>query len=643
MKKILGIALLLCSDILLADDKSVLLDTLVVTGTKTEKTVADSPVAVNVVTKEDILASNATSVAEAIEALPGLRLKEIHGQGGDELVMQGMTGNHILVLKDGAPIHNFGISGSNLSRINISDVQRIEIVPGNASVLYGSSAMGGVVNIITNTPKEEWLSLTTTIKQNQDDKYTPSESVFQVDNGLKLDNWTLASQWQFRNRQPYDTPPTDNSEDIAQLIAADVNEKLTYRHTKKTYSDLWFSLVREDTDREYDEQSPGSVLRETQQRNYRSQELGYRYKGNNWDVSVKGNSASLTSETDNLKTVNYLDESRLTDSDSLLLQANKTFITENHDITSGISISQIGIEQTLTETQLSATTAKTEVDNTIKGTEFFIQDDWYVTDELELVSGIRTQWDSGFGQQTVPNIAVRWGVSPDLFIRSSAGLGYRVPNIKERYYHFDHSSSGYEVIGNPDLEPEVAKSLNVELSYKDLTVQTFYKDITNLIDTSLDESIENGLDTYLYSNINSALIYGASIGISHKINKVQLSANYQWTKTKDQDTGLQLDHRPTHIASLKVKRPIRLPHIKSSNVSLSAQYTGEQFYDAEKNEKSQGYLLLNANLSMHFNDQWSASFSGKNLSDVKNEPDIDYDLRPMIGRQWMLTLSYTPY
>ena len=121
----------------------------VVTGTRTERALDDVPVRVEVVSREEITRTHARTLKEALENVPGLQLREVHGKSGFELSLQGLTSDQVLVLIDGLPISASTGSTVDLSQYLVSDVARIEVVKGASSAQYGSSAMGGVVNVIT--------------------------------------------------------------------------------------------------------------------------------------------------------------------------------------------------------------------------------------------------------------------------------------------------------------------------------------------------------------------------------------------------------------------------------------------------------------------------------------------------------------
>ena len=126
----------------------------VISATRTEKTLEDVPVRMEVVTAEHIEKVHARDLKQALKDVPGLMLKEIHGKSGYGVWMQGFDPDRVLVLIDGHPVSASTGSKVDLTQIATADIERIEVVKGATSALYGSSAMGGVINVITRQPSE---------------------------------------------------------------------------------------------------------------------------------------------------------------------------------------------------------------------------------------------------------------------------------------------------------------------------------------------------------------------------------------------------------------------------------------------------------------------------------------------------------
>ncbi|HBD36651.1 MAG TPA: TonB-dependent receptor, partial [Cupriavidus sp.] len=125
------------------------LPTVVVTGTRSEKTLDETPIRTEVVDRQEIERTHARTLKDALENVPGLQLREIHGKSGYEVTLQGMTSDQVLILIDGLPITASTGSTVDVSQYLLAEVDHVEVVKGASSAQYGSSAMGGVINVIT--------------------------------------------------------------------------------------------------------------------------------------------------------------------------------------------------------------------------------------------------------------------------------------------------------------------------------------------------------------------------------------------------------------------------------------------------------------------------------------------------------------
>ncbi len=125
------------------------LETIVITATKTDKSLSDSPIPINVISKTTLEDNQPRTLKEAIQLLPNVTLQQVHGKSGYEVKMQGMSSEQVLVLIDGLPITASTGSTVNLNQYLNVEVEQIEVIQGASSAQYGSSAMGGVINVIT--------------------------------------------------------------------------------------------------------------------------------------------------------------------------------------------------------------------------------------------------------------------------------------------------------------------------------------------------------------------------------------------------------------------------------------------------------------------------------------------------------------
>ncbi|SIQ20022.1 TonB-dependent receptor plug domain-containing protein [Maribacter ulvicola] len=161
MRSLPIIILLLISSMAIAQEKTTVkkdttktnyLKEVVVTATRTKKKIEDLPVPITLIKQKDIEKTNNNRISEVLEEYAGISTQE-GGGGTHDIQLQGLNGEYVLFLIDGEPIVGRNSGGINIDRLSASNIKRIEVVKGAASSLYGSEAIGGVINIITKKTK----------------------------------------------------------------------------------------------------------------------------------------------------------------------------------------------------------------------------------------------------------------------------------------------------------------------------------------------------------------------------------------------------------------------------------------------------------------------------------------------------------
>ena len=258
---------------------------------------------------------------------------------------------------------------------------------------------------------------------------------------------------------------------------------------------------------------------------------------------------------------------------------------------------------------------------------------------------------SDFGTHVAPKINVLYtpGFAPSLNPRLRLGLGsgYRVPNLKERYYLFDHSVNGYVVLGNTDLKPEASDSLQLgfEMSASQATrgeISVFYNRFRDLITTGLDEEASAGqqIQVYRYSNVDKARTRGVELTMAHRFSEqLKLDAAYTWLQATNTDTGLTLTQRPEHQLDLALDWS--LPGLRST-ASIKASWQSQEFVDADNQIRSPGYTTVDLRFNQPIGQRFKWFVGIDNLLDEHQDPDNSgQDFRPSEGRFVYTGLRYS--
>lgn len=661
---------------------SVRFDPIVVTATRSERALSDAPVAMQVLSRQTLDDNHAHTLKEALALLPNVYLREVHGKTGYEVSMQGFTGDQVLVLVDGLPITASTGSTVNLNQYMNMDIEQIEVVQGAASAQFGSAAMGGVINIITKPIGAATGHITTEIASNgeqnpsgkqidankryvetsvegaldKDQRFQARLSGSYLDNdGLSLDHkaWPrlkdASEQSQISARLSYRPDGKGMSNDS--------NSSDDSRVVKNAQYWLEASHYKEDDISRFNYYVAPRYLAQQRDEHISKQRFSV---GAHADITPHADDRSKTyrlsaqalhedyQSESNTKTQQTITSARDTDISTTLAQAQ---LDLPEWVLSGDHIHLIQVGGQLQQDKLSQT--KNQVSELISDEvsrdvgELYIQDDWLIGENWEVLSGIRYQNDEDFGGHTAPKVSLKYNLMDasgrEHILRGSIGGGYRVPNLKERYYVFDHSNLGYKVMGNPNLQPETSTSYQIgyqgQLSDTlNLTVNGFYNDVDDLIQTDEDNATFDGnIAVYKYMNVDSAKTYGGDIGIDWQVDeRAKLQASYAYLKTHNNVTDTELTYKPNHKAMLALDYQIndKLQLIPRLN------YESKQLVSTSAQTYSPSWWTLDSKLNYDMTANLSLYAAINNIFDVQRDVTDASDYRPIDNREWLLGASY---
>ena len=637
-----------------AGDTDFRMDEVVVTGTKTERKLLDVPVRTEVVTKQEIVKTHARDLSEALRHQPGLLLKEIHGKSGSQVWLQGMDADRVLVLINGRPVSASTGSSVDLSQLAVGDIDHIEIVKGAVSALYGSSAMGGVVNIITRRPTEPFkytfvVDAGSHGEKNLGDKTDLSSRHALLDLAMNKNAWSSRIAAELRDNDGFDLDKSTFSFEGDKGPKYNLNGELAYKTSSGGEISLAPAFYHEDLERNFGTFVPGvgqikkekreEVKRQTGTLAFKqplkegAKLSGYLIHENFDDITEQD--VLSTSAVDQRRVANF-------SFDKTELQWDKP-AGDNQLWTLGL----VGFQGDLKQHQDRIEGAQIiEVDEITSGAdrqniEAYFQNDIFLGD-WELLPGLRFQDDSDFGKYSAPKLNLMmspsWWPKLETRLRFGVGRGYRVPNLKERFFIFDHSGLGYMVLGNPNLTPEKSDSFQagIEISQGNgfrAEFSVFHNDIKDLIDTDRDaeQSAAQGLNIFNYVNIAKARTQGADLILDHHFNS-SISANlgYSYLDAIDRATGNDLTERPDH--QLKLGVDWRFPQW-GTEISLRGSYQSKEFVDGANLIVSPQWTTFDLKFNQPYQDHLTFFIGIDNVTDEHRDPALGgEDFRPKKGR-----------
>ncbi len=572
------------------------LDAIIVTAARREQRLADAVVETELIGAREIERSGGSDVAAVLTERSGM---QVDGgvPSGAGVQMRGFDSRRVLVLLDGMPMVGRVNGNFDLSRIPSSMVQRVEIVKGPQSTLYGSEALGGVINIISKRATEPGLDVglsSTAGTQGRRDLAgsagwrrgaiggTLDAGVRRLDlaPGVSTDDATFANRW---------------------------NGATSFRWQRDTSTQLELSAL---------------AIGEAQR--YRTGQL-YHFANNaqygaraSAQLALGGGRLTTTvhlSSFDHLSRASTLtrpvsdsgsrDAQRLAQGDVLYnVRRGSTWID------GGVQVRHEGITADRLDTRSPNVTS----------VEPFAQAT-LTLGALHLTPGLRVTATDRWGSFVAPRMAAMWRPVERVAVRASLGRGFRAPDFKELYLDFVNSAAGYAVRGNPDLRPEVSTSgsLGAEWTGARLWARgsLYRNDYRNFIETR--EPDAQGL--YTYANIARGRTAGVEVEGGLTLDRWNLEGSYDFLRARDLDSDARLLGRPSHAARASATGPIGL----GARGTVAWLYTGRTPLDRSANglltRERDGWVRMDARLTRPLlpGTEWSVGVTnllGRRLLDA---------------------------
>lgn len=631
------------------------LNRVVVTATRTPKLLVDSPVSVDVIEGAALRQVSQTTLARALDFLPGVVVKRSQ-KDGYNVQMQGFDGDRVLVLVDGRRVIAPTGAAVDLDQISVANVERIEIMRGAGSVLYGSSAMGGVINIITRQDTGNHLSLTSEISSYVGNEIEGDEIGYQN----RVEGSAILGEWRTKlNLQKIDDVGFDYEQETIAQTAADLKKsfaQFSIGRDFSTFSGDYRAQIFAEEKRRDRFKLPGTdgviyYLSDVEQVQHdmefrdRPATEAQRSEVGNWKINTRYTDFTETSgDSNGLRDIDIT----LTEFDS-----QKAWLGKGYELVGGVSANQNTLNQ------IKRGEVQAEVDNqSNQGIEVFTQYS-HLSADHEILSGARVQHDSDFDWHSAVRVGgmkkfLAKNNNSQWHLRGGIGQSYRVPTLKERFYVFDHSNLGYMVLGNPDLQPETAITGNTSISFLrpladdagifESEFNIHYSDAKNLIDTVLDndESALRGLDVSRFYNFAKTEIYGADLSAKYQYGNWNTQLSYSYLYAENKITGERLANRPRH--QIKANIGHHFPAYELDSLLYFVYEADEYSGVPDKPIASDSYLSVNFNLTQSLTSNLSWRVGVDNIFDEHQDPHAvsagEFDQRAITSRRVFAGITY---
>jgi vitamin B12 transporter len=569
-------------------EEEIKLDEIVVTATRMEEPVGETTSGVTLITREDIQKMNVEFVPDVFRKLPELHVIQ-NGRTGKvaSVLLRGGSSSHTLVMIDGIRVNSTTTGSFDFSGITVADIERIEIVKGPQSTIYGSEAMAGVINIITkkgeDTPKADLSfeagsngtynpTLTVsgmykTLDYRLTGNYFSTDGISAARNGTEKDGYRNASV-----SGKFGIKPSEK-------VAIEITGKYFYDRSELDGFDFFAGKAVDDLN--FVQRGNHSML----------SGKGKLYLSNIWEqiITLSHVSEVLTFRDPDTDFNNF---DIVTAIDSIDWQHN-FYISDNYTLTAGADYRKESGEN------------QGNFDKSLDNSALYLNNKLKLFQEtLIFNAGLRYDDYETFGNRTTYRIGVLYNIKPaSLILKSSYGTGFRAPALNELFFPF---------YGNKNLKSEETTSWEIGLE------KGIVKDRVSVSLTYFSQNYENLIDwdphTFTAANIAKAKVQGLEASLLIEVNDhVNIKTGYTYLDTEDRQTGKQLPLRPQDKLNLAVD-----VSIKDFTVLADYTFVGERF-DSRVKRTLSSYSIVNMSSSFRVSKGITLFARGENLFDENYE------------------------
>jgi outer membrane receptor for ferrienterochelin and colicins len=541
------------------------LDEIVITATRTERKLGNVAVPVQLISAKTIQQSGSVRLNDILQEQTGLFITSSGattsaggGVFGNGVQIQGLSPDYTLILIDGEPI--IGRQGGilDLSRLTVSNIKKVEIVKGPSSSLYGSEAMGGVVNIITEQPKQNKIDASFRYG-----RFNSTDA--NLTYSIKKDKWGLQLFGNRNSSDGFDLDKTMPGKTVDPYKNYTGQLRYNYQLSAKTKISL-----------------SGRYYNEIQKNFFPIQDIStgadINIIGDGRIKDININPVITQQFNNNLRSSLRLYFSRYEYEQTLKKETDKSlyyhdffqqdfYRAENQTDWKWQKNNYLSIGGGVVAEKLNTTRYAGKRSNDVR--YVFLQNEWKTNDKFTIIGGLRYDDNTAYQSKLSPKLAAQYKINSKLRVNASYGAGFKAPDFRQLFLNFMNTAAGgYVVYGANEititeletqkqqgilieivpnayklafLKPEISKGINAEVRYDvneklNFNINLFRNDIDNLIQVDIIAYRSNNAPVYSYFNVKKAFTQGAELQVQYVLGKyIQIQGGYQFLMTADKE------------------------------------------------------------------------------------------------------------
>ena len=584
------------------------LNGVVVTGSRTERPVKLSPITTQVLGGKALVDAGYSDLQHALQQeTPGMNIQKVGF--GNEISMQGLDARHVLFLQDGERMTGDMAGNLDYERFNLHAIDRIEIVKGASSTLYGSRASGAVINLISKKTQKP-LDIQAGVRfaqMNQRNYKQPNPKDFLYMFEKNSDRPNLQSWISAGVKQGKFTSQTDvwySSSDAFYMYQSDKDKKVYTKEANPFLPhDITLTSIAPRSPMGIEGTEHLSVAQKLYYEPSKSlslQAYGSMFFMNSYDliqdmtfsqsrdfmagIKLKYDvkdwftvNLSLHGDFyDRFKRHERIDERKNVYKSNIFeprLTLTSSYFTGHNII--------FGVEHTTDELTSDRFVNRRMTTRSLHETEYFLQDEWTVNSHWMLSSGVRTNFSKAFGFMWMPKIAIKYAPDNHWALRANYSMGYRAPSIKELFFNWDHLGM-FQIKGSENLQSEKNNYFSLGAEY---SKERFFINV-NAYANIFNKKIEGVWRIYdmqynfEYINLKSQRMLGVEAIMKWRMtDNFMLNATYSYVNVSKQN-GIQVNTTSPHAATASIDYTLNRPNYRLKSI-FSTSIMGEKKFDVQ--------------------------------------------------------------